>query len=469
MRLVLSALVAQSMIALSFLNTLSVVSARPTSLSSSSVIDTPAVPASASASTAAPFVLDHAFPNPAAVAATADLNFEASSAFTNREASSSSSDLPSWNLPYMPAKISDLKKALHLEDALTKKDEFDIVPDPKPDRKVKRAGVGKKHLVLRSLYPKNSYSQSKDRHASFTSTPLPTSAFTGTSHYIRLEYQMMFEPGFNWVKGGKLPGILVGSEQGSGGGNTGCSGGGSAENCFSTRMMWRANGEGELYLYAARSVYFPSSNKKREDEDSEADAVSEWCSRNRRCSLKRRLITRTDPEEEAEARRVWEQLERQRIDALRLPEPDDEFSLPWQKRDDASCLDGYGVKTTPGSENLCNEQYGISVGRGGKFQFKSGQWHNITQVVRVNSAGNKVKDGYLAVYLDGLAVVQSSQLVLLKNGYTNDKNSLAHTVKFMFSSFFGGHTSDYKTPTAQWIAWKDFSMTTSPTNVWSEA
>ncbi|KAG1731175.1 uncharacterized protein EDB91DRAFT_1058886, partial [Suillus paluster] len=42
------------------------------------------------------------------------------------------------------------------------------------------------------------------------------------------------------VKGGKLPGLY--------GGHTGCSGGAAAEDCLSTRLMWRPGGAGEPYL-----------------------------------------------------------------------------------------------------------------------------------------------------------------------------------------------------------------------------
>ncbi|KAI8347376.1 hypothetical protein B0O80DRAFT_391639 [Mortierella sp. GBAus27b] len=268
----------------------------------------------------------------------------------------------------MPATLPQLTKPLHLDDPLNpKRDPFDIFRDP----------VGKsKDRVLRSKYPAHSYAHSSDPHASFTSVPLPRTAYGGsTSRYIRLEYQMLFQPGFKWVKGGKLPGILVGTEQGC---NGACSGGGSAENCFSTRMMWRAQGEGELYLYAAKSL-----------------------------------------------------------------------------------------KITPGSKNMCNPVYGISIGRGGSFKFKSGVWHNITQIVRINSKGKAVRDGYLGVYLDGLRVIEAENLVLLKKGYDSSLSATNHDVKFMFSSFFGGSTKDYATPTAQWIAWKGFKMETSVKNIWN--
>jgi len=38
------------------------------------------------------------------------------------------------------------------------------------------------------------------------------------------------------------------------GGKTSCSGGDPAVHCFSTRLMWRTDGEGELYLYANREA-----------------------------------------------------------------------------------------------------------------------------------------------------------------------------------------------------------------------
>ena len=53
--------------------------------------------------------------------------------------------------------------------------------------------------------------------------------------------QIMFGSGFDFVKGGKLPGLF--------GGGVSCSGGAESEECFSTRFMWRRDGEGEVYGY----------------------------------------------------------------------------------------------------------------------------------------------------------------------------------------------------------------------------
>lgn len=58
---------------------------------------------------------------------------------------------------------------------------------------------------------------------------------------ITFQYDVFFPANFNWVKGGKLPGLY--------GGHPGCSGGNVALDCFSTRFMFRPAGAGELYTY----------------------------------------------------------------------------------------------------------------------------------------------------------------------------------------------------------------------------
>jgi hypothetical protein len=58
---------------------------------------------------------------------------------------------------------------------------------------------------------------------------------------MMVSYDVAFDQGFNWVKGGKLPGLRGGPD------NDGCSGGNepNGSDCFSTRFMWRENGVGE--------------------------------------------------------------------------------------------------------------------------------------------------------------------------------------------------------------------------------
>ena len=54
---------------------------------------------------------------------------------------------------------------------------------------------------------------------------------------------MTFSKDFEWVKGGKLPGLCGGPESVTGGNPA------NGKNGFSARLMWRADGRGEAYVY----------------------------------------------------------------------------------------------------------------------------------------------------------------------------------------------------------------------------
>ena len=55
-----------------------------------------------------------------------------------------------------------------------------------------------------------------------------------------LTYEVAFDSTFDWVKGGKLPGLRGGPDADS------CDGGSASDGtCFSTRIMWRKSGDGE--------------------------------------------------------------------------------------------------------------------------------------------------------------------------------------------------------------------------------
>ncbi|KAG2020986.1 alginate lyase [Coprinopsis cinerea AmutBmut pab1-1] len=127
-------------------------------------------------------------------------------------------------------------------------------------------------VSLQVLYPKGSinpaqkpqggaefYASPIDLSAAFSSSsPLSSSSYSpgrGSSSSNRnpnvtLRYSVYFPLNFDWVLAGKLPGLY--------GGHTGCSGGNAALDCFSTRLMWRQGGVGELYLYASKTKQPPS-------------------------------------------------------------------------------------------------------------------------------------------------------------------------------------------------------------------
>ena len=100
--------------------------------------------------------------------------------------------------------------------------------------------------MLQLFYPKDSVNPARRPQggSEFYAKPLDISK----AKNVTLEYKVFFPGDFDWVRGGKLPGLY--------GGHTRCSGGNSALDCFSTRLMWRAGGAGELYL--VRPGPFPS-------------------------------------------------------------------------------------------------------------------------------------------------------------------------------------------------------------------
>ena len=65
----------------------------------------------------------------------------------------------------------------------------------------------------------------------------------GSHESAELRYTVRFSKDFDWVKGGKLPGLCGGPENVSGGRPA------TGANGFSARLMWRKDGRGEAYVY----------------------------------------------------------------------------------------------------------------------------------------------------------------------------------------------------------------------------
>ncbi|MBP0496246.1 polysaccharide lyase [Pararoseomonas indoligenes] len=95
--------------------------------------------------------------------------------------------------------------------------------------------------VLRVRYPAGSIDPGNAR------APLGGAGFqlpVGPGAEARcLHYRLRFPEGFDFVRGGKLPGLYAGDAP------RGCSKPELSAG-FSARLMWRGNGAGELYLYA---------------------------------------------------------------------------------------------------------------------------------------------------------------------------------------------------------------------------
>eukprot|EP01084_Bolivina_argentea_P150378 262614_1 len=101
-----------------------------------------------------------------------------------------------------------------------------------------------KQDVLKVTYPSNSYGSSGG--TGFKARPLGN---TFKSNTLCIEYYVAFDTNFDWVLGGKLPGLF--GDDGKDSEIEACSGGQepNGTNCFTTRMMWRPMGEGEVYAY----------------------------------------------------------------------------------------------------------------------------------------------------------------------------------------------------------------------------
>ena len=92
--------------------------------------------------------------------------------------------------------------------------------------------------ILQILFPAGSIDPARKPQggAEFYASPLDISG----ARNVTLKYSVYFPLDFDWVLAGKMPGLY--------GGHKGCSGGNAALDCFSTRLMWRKKGVGELYL-----------------------------------------------------------------------------------------------------------------------------------------------------------------------------------------------------------------------------
>lgn len=102
-------------------------------------------------------------------------------------------------------------------------------------------------LVLRVIYPKGSIdpAAAKRRGAPLGGAGFKLRSASGTNCAV-LSYKIRFDKNFNWVIGGKLPGLFGG--KGNSGGNipNGFDG-------FSTRYMWNRKGMVAVYAYLPTS------------------------------------------------------------------------------------------------------------------------------------------------------------------------------------------------------------------------
>ena len=107
---------------------------------------------------------------------------------------------------------------------------------------------------LRVRYPKGSASPavSRSNGVSLGGGEFKADLGVGPKDAMRLSYDVRFSDNFDFVRGGKLPGLFGGNAP-SGGDNP------NGRDGFSSRMMWRENGKGEVYAYLPTSRNYGTS------------------------------------------------------------------------------------------------------------------------------------------------------------------------------------------------------------------
>ncbi|KIJ63338.1 polysaccharide lyase family 14 protein [Hydnomerulius pinastri MD-312] len=102
-------------------------------------------------------------------------------------------------------------------------------------------------LGMKAHYPEGSYTLTREPKGGISFyAPGPDNVDLTTAKEATFGYSVYFDEDFGWQKGGKLPGLYGGD---SAEGSISCSGGSRNDACFSARLMWRSEGQGEIYTY----------------------------------------------------------------------------------------------------------------------------------------------------------------------------------------------------------------------------
>jgi len=110
--------------------------------------------------------------------------------------------------------------------------------------------------AMQAHYPKGSWTPANSPAGGLSFyAPGPSDVDLTTAKEATLGYSVFFGDGFEFNKGGKLPGLYGGNSASEA---ISCSGGRRDDGCFSARLMWRTGGLGELYTYLPPSF---SANK----------------------------------------------------------------------------------------------------------------------------------------------------------------------------------------------------------------
>lgn len=92
---------------------------------------------------------------------------------------------------------------------------------------------------------------------------------------------------------------------------------------------------------------------------------------------------------------------------------------------------------------------------GSKKYFQPGKWHNLTQKVKINDSNRS--NGEVDVWLDGEHVLTIDNLQFVTNNQQIDT--------LYFSTFYGGHSSDWLPESKGYSYWDDFVISTNAADV----
>jgi len=100
--------------------------------------------------------------------------------------------------------------------------------------------------------------------------------------------------------------------------------------------------------------------------------------------------------------------------------------------------------------NHCNEEYGWSLNRG-SFTWPRGVWTDVQETIRLNTPGQR--DGLIEVKINGQTVIRYTNIVYRISAFPNMKVEGMHV-----STFFGGSSQEWATPTRQVAKFKEFIL-----------
>ncbi|CAD6580626.1 MAG: hypothetical protein TREMPRED_002788 [Tremellales sp. Tagirdzhanova-0007] len=109
------------------------------------------------------------------------------------------------------------------------------------------------HSSLLANYPSGTFQLSATQGFNFYTEGSKNSVLVEVAKEVMLSYSVYFQSGFQFNKGGKMPGLYGGTSLTAA---KSCSGGRQEgrDDCFSARLMWRTNGAGEFYNYYPTSI-----------------------------------------------------------------------------------------------------------------------------------------------------------------------------------------------------------------------